>query len=346
VFLSSCRSESPVVKSSQQQLQPGLQLLLREAVLAANGSGCKALQLQLLQLAAQASERLSESKQSQPWFDLFKVKLEHHNSDRQTAAIYGPLMKAHLAVLQPHLPAVMQERAALKLSSGDASGISDAPAAVVTSVQLAAAYLSLAALLFPGSGAVAVPSDQIDWQKLHTISLQQVTASAARQPCTAAAANTMAAAAAAAQAVLSSQQHLSAAACCMAAAAAAPACPTPWKAYGDLLFNIAGAVDSNTAADGDGDGEAAVEGGLSGDHTTPEQRCQQHRHVLLSAAAQAYCNHLAVGVNSQGSRGPELGLGVLLKLVQVMKQDGEQLQEQLQRALDCCPVAAWQVRAI
>eukprot|EP00775_Hariotina_reticulata_P008457 gene8457-8641_t len=39
------------------------------------------------------------------------------------------------------------------------------------------------------------------------------------------------------------------------------------------------------------------------------------------------------------------GLGVQLKLVQVMKQHGEQLQEQLQRALHCCPVAAWQVRS-
>lgn len=181
-----------------------------------------------------------------------------------------------------------------------------------------------------GGLLVACPDlQQVDWHRVHANSLQQLPmqlqcchllpAAVADMPL----------------ALLHHRQQLAALACSAAATALTPQHPAPWKAYGDLLFELATAAAHPASGSADPWGEP----------TSPrhQQQQQQQVEVLFGAAAEAYCMHLAAFANTGALTSPQQGLGVLLKLLQIIQQHGPALQKELSAALGHCPAAAWQV---
>lgn len=286
-------------------------LLLREAILACHSSGCSNAQLRLLRMAEALT---GVSQEEQLWLKVLSSKLKLPNMPTGVA----DCVSAHVNLL-------LEQGAPLRHDSSSSGARSGAGSAV----PLAASYLLLGSLLAE-SGCDIGAAQQVPWQQLQQCSLAQLLAAA---PTSTAAASEgswgVAAAAAATEAGAVPEQHVPAAACCAAAAAAAPAAAEPWKAYGDLLFGLAGQLQQPQQ-------EPDSAAGLAG------QKQQQHL-LLLAAASEAYCNHLAAAVNSKGLATPEQGLGVLLRLLEIILQHADDLQPQLQEAVGNCPVSAWQV---
>jgi hypothetical protein len=136
-------------------------------------------------------------------------------------------------------------------------------------------------------------------------------------------------------ATLQDQPHQQAVLACVAAAVALrPHHPVPWKSYGDLLFDLAGASAHTTPEDGTGTAAGA---------SVLVQYDGQGNASMLGAAADAYCQHLAASANTGALKSPQQSMGVLLKLLQIILQHGEQLQDRLSAALGACPAAVWQV---
>jgi hypothetical protein len=303
--------------NSSTSTQQSLKLLLREALLASHASNCTSMQQRLLGLADAAC---CSSGDERLWLTLLRSKLSLPAGCSSNEACQEAVV-AHVALLRNH--------GAFIPPSSHRSSSSDStcqPAA------LAAAYLSLSELLaasatssgsaaLDAAAAASIPSSVhgVDWQAVHRSSLTQLLPGA--QHVTESKCSVLDASQCAAAADVVPAGYIPAAACCAAAVAAAPAAAEPWKAYGDLLYCLAGMLE--------------------------QQQQQQHQdrgHLrLLAASAEAYCNYLAAAVNAKALASPEQGLGVLLRLLETILQHGEALQPQLQQALGSCPAAAWQV---
>lgn len=130
-------------------------------------------------------------------------------------------------------------------------------------------------------------------------------------------------------AVQAQPQQVAELACCAAAVALLPAHPAPWRAYGDLLFQLAAAQSAPPAAD-------------APPLPPPLPQQQQAVATVFGAAAEAYCQHLAASANTGALISPQQGLSVLIKLLQIILQQGGQPYGQLAAALAACPAAVWQ----
>lgn len=248
---------------------------------------------------AQTSRALDEQhrEEQQPWLQLLKTKLLLPHSSGNASSSAGAVkdaISAHLKALQPFWPIV-----------SDATSVNSCNSTSAVS----AAYLSLAALL----------SDQAvhqagDWEQL----LQTAAACYTTKDL----ADTTRHLAAAAAAV--TPEQLPPVACCTAAVAAAPASPASWKAFGDLLYKLAGTAGATSSVAG------------------TDQLQQHQRHQLYVASCEAYSHYLATAVSSQALASPEQGLGILLRLLQVVIEHGDSCEDQLQQVLNHIPVSAWQ----
>jgi hypothetical protein len=313
------KSSSNSSSSSSSMMQLSLKLLLREALLACHASNCTSTQQRLLVLADTAA---CSSEDESLWLQLLQSKLRLSASSSSSSSSHAAVQEAAAA----HLTLLKKLGAFAPSSSSTSSSSNVKPAA------LAAAYLSLGQLLAGGSAggyATAVASvpavQEVDWQAMHKRSLLQLApgkrAASATDAAEAAACMGLAGSQCAAAAGAVPAGYVPAAACCAAAVAAAPAVAQPWKAYGDLLYSLAGNLEQQQQ----------------------QQQQQEQDHLrLLAAAAEAYCNYLAAAVNAKALATPEQGLAVLLRLLETILQHGDALQPQLQQALGSCPAAAWQ----
>jgi hypothetical protein len=293
-------------------------------MLVSSAHGCSSTLQRLLQVATVESS--GSSVQEQQWLQLLSTKLQALPSVGATAAHRA--VEAHLLVLQHDLDR-LQELGGTSLSSsssGAARGRSRDAA------RLAAAYLSLGGILQQAAQhsswqeiqSMCPAFAQVDWHNVGAAAGHDVPQLAGSAGTSSTAAN---------MGFLQDQpQQQAVLACIGAAVALRPHHPVPWKAYGDLLYELAGAYAQGTAADGSA---VAVGSALV-------QDCQGDAG-MFGAAAQAYCQHLAACANTGALTSPQQSLGVLLKLLQIILQHGEQLQGQLSAALGACPAAVWQV---
>ena len=146
-----------------------------------------------------------------------------------------------------------------------------------------------------------------------------------------------------------------------AAAAADPASPEPWRAFGDVLWDISTQAPSPSPHP-----RAAKEREASGLAEESQAEGQQ-RQALLGLVAEAYCQFLRAGVVSRRLTSPEEGMHVLLRLLQLVLQHASELTlagssssrssnkkrggtsskstlhvQPLWQLLSRCPAAAWQ----
>jgi hypothetical protein len=260
------------------------------------------------------------------WLQLLRSKLSLPGSSRDNSneACQEAIM-AHVALLKNHGALTPpSSSSSIGTSSSDSTCKPAALAAACLSLSelLAAATASSESAALEVTAAASIPSVHgVDWQAVHRSSLSQLSSQqqqlAGAQLATEADCSALEASQCAAAADVVPAGYVPAAACCAAAVAAAPAAAEPWKAYGDLLYSLSSQL---------------------------EQQQQDRGHLLLLAAsAEAYCNYLAAAVNAKALASPEQGLGVLLRLLEMILQHGESLQPQLQQALGSCPAAAWQV---
>jgi hypothetical protein len=302
-------------------------LLLRQTLLACHSHGCNAFLQRLLQTAT--AESAGTSQQESQWLTLLSSKLQLQAAAAGGALAAAPAVEAHWLVLQTTL----EELQAFSSSRGSAGSLQlDRPHAS----SLAAAYLSLASILqhAPDEAgwrelcAAYAPVQWVDWSKVHAGAGKLIEQS----PCCSSAPGAVAKLPDA----QAQPQQVAGLACCAAAVALLPTHPAPWKAYGDLLFQLAAAQQQSAQFPADA---AAVPPPLS-----QQQQQQQQQAVagVFGAAAEAYCQHLAASANTGALTSPQQGLGVLVKLLQIILQQGEQLQEQLAAALAACPAAVWQ----
>jgi hypothetical protein len=240
------------------------------------------------------------------WFRLIASKLQASGSAQGLAAAVA----AHVQLLQQ--PAAVQAAggaAAAALLSPPAR--SDAVAAACMSLGRLVSAITvqdwgrqqLTQQLGPGIAGTS-------WHALLQASVQRLPDAPACQ------------AAGAAGAQLLSPQRLPGLACFAAAAAQQPGAPAPWRAFGDFLFDLASPAP--------------------GGEDEQQRLGQEQQRLMLGAAAEAYCSHLAAAVNARALPSADHCLGVLLRLLRLLQQHAPQLQLQLASALRRCPAAAWQ----
>lgn len=306
-------------------------LLLREAMLACHAHNCSSTLERLLQLSAAGS---SGNPQEQQWLQVQSTKLQlqplrNAAAPAAAAAAAGHTVEAHLQVLQHDLEA-LQAAQNTSSSSSNLGGPGDS----ANAAGLAAAYLSLGSVLQQAA-------QHTRWQEVQSLcpALTQVdwlsVASGAGQALSELSASTGMFSTVGSTSVMQEQpQQLAVLACTAAAVASQPQQPVPWKAYGDLLFGLAGGSAPNTAGAGtDAAADAASESLQQGLDDAE----------MFAAAAEAFCQHLVACANTGALTSPQNCLGVLLKLLQIILQHGEQLQDKLSAALAACPAAVWQV---
>lgn len=318
-----CRRVSVVALGGLQCVHAGnthqaRPLLLLQALLACYSHGCSSTLQRLLQLATTESSDCNHDEAQ--WLQLLGSKLQLQTAGGALAA--APAVEAHWMILQSHLDQLQA------LGSGRSSSMSSLQLHGPSAGRVAAAYLSLGAILQQAAAssswkelcAAYAPVQWMDWQKVHAGAGKLIQ----ELPCCSEAA----AARAGLRAMQDQPQQHAALACSAAAAALLPACPAPWKAYGDMLYQLASASAQQTISD------AAP---------APTEQQSKGAAVVFGAAAEAFCQHLATSANTGAATSPQQGLGVLLKLLQIILQQGDQLHDQLSQALSACPAAVWQV---
>jgi hypothetical protein len=103
-----------------------------------------------------------------------------------------------------------------------------------------------------------------------------------------------------------------------AAAAVVPSVPEPWKAFGDVLWDLSMVDPSPTPR-----GRAAKDLGVLSQSSVLSEGSQvldqgKQRQMLLPLVAEAYCQYLRAGVVSRRLTAPEDGMEVLLRLLQLV----------------------------
>lgn len=295
------------------------QLLLREALLACCSSGCSSSMRRLLQTAEAEAAGTTTQVGDALWLRLLGSKLQQATAHGQQPAVRA--VQAHWEVLQQPLLQLQGH------GSGSVPGFMGSSTSGITAACLSFGATLQQAADCSGAGGllVACPDlQQVDWHSIHSNSLQQLPVQL--QCCHLLPS---------AVADMHHRQQLAALACSAAATTLTPQHPAPWKAYGDLLFELATSTAHPASDSADPRGEP----------TSPrhQQQQQQQVEVLFGAAAEAYCMHLAALANTGALTSPQQGLGVLLKLLQLIQQHGPALQQELSAALGHCPAAAWQV---
>jgi hypothetical protein len=293
-------------------------LLLRQAMLACQRHGCSSTLRRLLTTAT--AEASGGAQQEQQWLQLLGSVMQLQASAGALAA--APALEAHWMVLQSSMEQLQAYGSGRSSSTGNLRGCA------ADDISTAAAYLSLVSILQQAADhssweelcAAYAPVQWLDWRRVHVGAGKLVQ----ELPCC----HGMPAAAAAGLPGLQDQpQREAALACAAAAAALQPLHPAPWKTYADLLFKLA-TTSAQPAAD---------------TAPAPQQPQQSPEAVaVLGAAAEAYCQHLAASANTGALTSPQQGLGVLIKLLQIILQQGDHLHEQLSAALSICPAAVWQ----
>jgi hypothetical protein len=261
------------------------------------------------------------------WLQLLRSKLSlpASSSDSSNEAFQEAIV-AHVVLLKNHgtfTPPSSSSSIGTSRSDSTCQPAALAAACLSLSELLAAsAASSESAALDVTAAAASIPSVYgVDWQAVHRSSLSQLSSQQQQlvgaQHVTEAGCSALDASQCAAAADVVPVGYVPAVACCATAVAAAPAAAEAWKAYGDLLYSLSSQL---------------------------EQQQQDRGHLLLLAAsAESYCNYLAAALNAKALASPEEGLGVLLRLLEMILQHGQSLQQQLQQALGSCPAAAWQV---
>lgn len=299
---------------------PARLLLLRQALLACHAQDCSSTMQRLLSIATAESSGCSQ--QEQQWLQLLGSTLQLQATAGALAAV--PAVEAHWMVLQSSMEQLQA------LGSGRSSSPSNLQAHAADASSTAAAYLSLASILQQAADhsswkelcAVYAPVQCLDWRRVHAGASKLIQELSCCQGVPAATVELSGG--------QEQPQREATLACAAAAAALLPQHPAPWKAYADLLFHLASTS-----------GQPAADATASG----PQQPQQQLQEVtaVLGAAAEAYCQYLAASANTGALTSPQQGLGVLIKVLQIILQQGDRLHEQLSAAVSTCPAAVWQV---
>jgi hypothetical protein len=286
--------------------------------------------MQRLLHVASESPGSSQRDGAANWLQLLGSRLQQQGAVGAAGAI-----EAHWRVLQQHTEQLLacadNSQSSVSLVSQYSLG-ADAEAG-----SLAAAYLSLSTVLQQAAGhsswhqlcSACPPLQQVDWTQVHAGSVHGHAAGlvSCRDGVSAVAG------------MQNDPQQQAVLACSAAAVGLLPQHPAPWKGYGDLLFQLA----SSSAQVGTEAAETASALPAQQQDPRSSQQHQQQVAATYAAAAEAYCQHLATSANSGCLSTPQQGLGVLLKLLQIILQQGEQLHGELSCALGTCPAAVWQV---